>query len=124
MDQKTVLNTVTDILLPYWSLCREYTEREKQEAKRAFIDALIIVTNSKPPRIHENVFGNGFTMHFMGNLRKIYNHVKTENYLGACHQVSDALDLYWTEDFNDGLKLLLEEINEKEAEQSRRKYNS
>ena len=115
MDQKTVLETITDILMPFWPLCKKYTEQDKQEAKRAFIDALIIVTNSKPPKIHEDVYGNGFTMVFLHQLRMIYKCVKSGDYLCGCHLLSDTLDLYWTEDLNDGLKCLLEEIKRKEA---------
>lgn len=115
MDQKAVLDTITDILLPYWSLCKKYTEQDNQVAKRAFIDAILIATNSKPPQVHESVFVNGFTMEYLHNLRKIYKCVKSENYLSACHLLSDTLDLYWTEDLNNGLLCLLEEIKRKET---------
>lgn len=113
MESEKILNVIKDeILWPYWG----YSNRSPENflaAKRAFIDALIILTNSRPPKKHEDLCEDGFTMYFVHDLGRLYKSVKLEDYFCACMQLSDMLDISWTEDLNDGFKILLEDIREK-----------
>jgi len=116
MDRDSVQKIISDILMPYWSYYKESNEMDQQAAKRAFVDVLIIITNSKAPMVHEEKFCNGFAMFYLKNLSRLYYIVKLRNYISACRFLSDTLDLYWTEDMRDGLKVLLEEIQKQEPE--------